>query len=348
MKKDKISFYIISSLLGISLLSGCGKASSVPTVSEDTISENEIAEPVEDTVSDNDIPEEEDDTPENDDPYFVGYTRNGHTIQNIEGLTYIDGTLIVNKSYPLPEDYDPGDLIPVVNAAFTQMQQDAKAEGYTLTNISGFRSYELQKELYFFYVRRNGGIDVADCFSARPGFSEHQTGMAMDLNSCLTSFGDSPTGIWLKEHCADYGFIIRYPEGKEEITGFIYEPWHIRYVGKELAKELMASGKCLEEYFGIDSAYTEEDDENIREMQASLPSGGGGNTTPNVPVIPDPVPTDPTPEVLPSFIDPVTGFIFNPNTGLYYDPVTYLPIDMTTMQPVQVIPDPAVPEVPAQ
>ena len=89
------------------------------------------------------------------------------------------------------------------------------------------------------------GQEAADRYSARPGHSEHQSGLAADINSLYQSWGETEEGIWLNTHCADYGFIIRYPEGKESITGYMYEPWHIRYVGKELSSKLYNSGDWI-------------------------------------------------------------------------------------------------------
>ena len=97
---------------------------------------------------------------------------------------------------------------------------------------------------------------MADTFSARPGFSEHQTGLTIDCNTIDDAFGQTKEAQWLAEHCADYGFIIRFPDGKEDITGYQYEPWHIRYVGVDTAKEIDQLGVSLEEYLGVQSEYT--------------------------------------------------------------------------------------------
>jgi len=167
--------------------------------------------------------------------------------------TYIDGILIVNKSYPLPETYNPG-VDPDAQTALDALIAGAALDEVYLWQQSGFRSYETQKTLYNNYVARDGK-EEADRYSARPGHSEHQTGLAFDLNSLDQSFGETKEGIWLAEHCAEYGFIIRYPAGKEEVTGYMYEPWHIRYIGTETAKLVTESGLCLEEYFGIPSCY---------------------------------------------------------------------------------------------
>lgn len=168
--------------------------------------------------------------------------------------TYIDGVLIVNKTYKLPKDYNPGSLDDAVIKAFYQMQEDAKSEGLSLWIASGFRSYEAQERIYNNYVNREGQ-EIADTFSARAGFSEHQTGLAFDLNTISDSFADTTEGVWVADNAHKYGFIIRYPKGKESITGYKYEPWHLRYVGVEFATELYDSDLTLEEYFNIKSAY---------------------------------------------------------------------------------------------
>ncbi len=182
----------------------------------------------------------------------------GNTSSN-EGsaeLTYIDGILIVNKTYALPEDYAPG-VDPTAKAAFDEMAADAAEEGLNLYISSGYRSYEYQAGLYDRYVARDGQ-EVADTYSARPGHSEHQTGLAFDLNTISMDFAETAEGIWVTEHCHEYGFIIRYPSGKEDVTGYQYEPWHIRYLGVETATAVWESGLCLEEYLNITSVYAEE------------------------------------------------------------------------------------------
>ncbi len=167
--------------------------------------------------------------------------------------TYIKGILIANKTYPLPSTYNPG-VDPVANAALQEMFAAAKSEGLNLFVKSGFRSYSTQKSLYNSYVKRDGQA-AADRYSARPGHSEHQTGLAFDINKAHSSFAGSPEANWLAANCYKYGFIIRYPEGKEAITGYIYEPWHVRYLGVQTATEVYNSGLCLEEYLGITSKY---------------------------------------------------------------------------------------------
>ena len=174
-------------------------------------------------------------------------------VEVIDGVTYIDGTLIVNKTYSVPEYYGSG-LDEDALGAFTEMADQASADGIYLYIVSGFRSYWTQYSTYNYFCSERG-ISQADRVSARPGHSEHQTGLSMDINSTSFSFEDTPEAQWRDENCWRYGFIIRYPRGKEEITGYAYEPWHIRYVGRELAEELYNSGLTLEEYFGITSRY---------------------------------------------------------------------------------------------
>lgn len=171
-----------------------------------------------------------------------------------DGITYIQGLMIVNKSYPLPKEYNPGAMTPETKAAYDEMLKDAAAAGLTLKSVSDFRSYETQDQLYKNYCARDGQA-AADTYSARPGHSEHQTGLAIDINCAGSAFDNTPEAKWLAENCWKYGFILRYPKGKENITGYQYESWHIRYVGKDWAKKITDSGLTMEEYFQIDSKY---------------------------------------------------------------------------------------------
>jgi D-alanyl-D-alanine carboxypeptidase len=171
-----------------------------------------------------------------------------------EGITYINGILVVNKTYSLPADYNP-EVNSEAHTALCTMFADAAKEGLSLWVKSGLRTYADQKWQYNVYVERDGK-ELADTYSARPGHSEHQTGLAFDLNSLYKSFGDTAEGKWLAANCHRYGFIIRYPAGKEHITGYMYEPWHVRYVGTEHATAMAESGQCLEEYLGITSVYS--------------------------------------------------------------------------------------------
>ena len=142
------------------------------------------------------------------------------------------------------------------------MFQAAQNEkGYNMWAQSGFRSYDTQKSIYNRYVN-NDGKAKADRYSARPGYSEHQTGLAFDVcakdKPCINSgFDDTPEAKWLSENAYKYGFILRYVKGKEDETGYMYESWHFRYVGKELAEKLYNDGNwiTMETYFGITSSY---------------------------------------------------------------------------------------------
>ncbi len=182
-------------------------------------------------------------------------------IQQIDGITYVNGILIANKTYGLPSTYNPGGLTDDTYTAFQQLSLDAAYAGLDIYLSSGFRSYETQDQIYNNYVW-SYGQETADTFSARPGYSEHQTGLAIDVNTIDDSFAGTPEAIWLEQHCYEYGFIIRYPKGKDSITGYKYEPWHIRYVGKEVAQAVHDAGVAcgdstitLEEYLGITSVY---------------------------------------------------------------------------------------------
>lgn len=169
-----------------------------------------------------------------------------------DGTIYsVDGILIVNKKYGLPADYAPGEN-PEASAALAQLISAMQSQGLSVSNsYSGFRSYEYQNQLYNGYVAANGQ-ESADTFSARPGFSEHQTGLAFDLMDAGGALLTLPTeSAWLLEHAPEYGFIVRYQEGKESITGYQAEPWHIRYIG-ERAKEIADSGLTLEEFLGVE------------------------------------------------------------------------------------------------
>lgn len=169
--------------------------------------------------------------------------------------TYIGGILIANKTYALPKDYNPG-LDPTCKAQFDLLSQAAAAEGLNIWLASGFRSYDSQAAIYNNYLNWYGQ-EKTDTLSARPGHSEHQTGLAIDVNSITDSFANTPEAAWLAEHAHEFGFIIRYPKGKEHITGYKYEPWHIRYLGVETAAAVYNSGLTLEEYLGITSCYAE-------------------------------------------------------------------------------------------
>ena len=194
--------------------------------------------------------------PQKEDVDLSGVSTKGYEIKRVNGIYYVKGILVANKTYSLPSDYNPGGLLKEFNTAFNKMKADAAKEGISLWVSSGFRSYSLQNGLYNQYSASYGKAS-ADTFSARPGHSEHQTGLAADLNQIDQSFGNTKAGKWLANNCYKYGFILRYPQGKQSITGYIYEPWHFRYIGDE-AENLYNNGEwiTLEEYLGIDSKYS--------------------------------------------------------------------------------------------
>ena len=175
-----------------------------------------------------------------------------------------DGNLIlVNKFYHLKEDYTPSDLVSLSGnynkgannkmrneaaLAFMKMVDAAKLDNIILYNMSAFRSYDYQVNLYDRYIKRDGK-EAADKYSARPGYSEHQSGLCSDLNNISDSFEGTDEAIWLKNNAYKYGFILRFPKGKEDITGYKYEPWHYRYVGVSAAKIIYEDNITLEEYY---------------------------------------------------------------------------------------------------
>lgn len=175
---------------------------------------------------------------------------------DIDFVCEVNGIPIANKTYPVPKTYNPGLLTETYNA-FMELKQAAYLDGIEINFMSGFRSYEEQVEVYKGWNEKYS--NEADRVSARPGYSEHQLGLAIDVNSIEFTFADTPEGKWLAENCYKYGFIIRYKEGTEDITGYMYEPWHIRYLSKEIAEEVHFSGLTLEEYLGIDSRYRIEE-----------------------------------------------------------------------------------------
>lgn len=181
-------------------------------------------------------------------------------------------TVLVDKQYKLPDGYEPTDLVyPDVRFTFNdkidkrKMRKEAagaledlfagaEKDGIYLAGVSAYRSQATQKTLFNRYVEKDG-MEKALTYSAFPGTSEHQTGLSIDVSGsdgkCAAEdcFGGTPEAEWLADHAPEYGFIIRYPEGKDAITGYKYEPWHIRYVGKELSQELEEKGLTLEEYY---------------------------------------------------------------------------------------------------
>lgn len=175
--------------------------------------------------------------------------------------------IVVNKKRPLPSSYVPSDLTSVAGglmraqaaSGLQTLLAASKQAGVPMQIISSYRSYATQASTYSGYVAKDG-VAQADTYSARPGHSEHQTGLAVDLGNGTCNleicFGDTPAGKWLAANAYQYGFIIRYKNGTTPITGYQYEPWHIRYVGTALAAELQKSGQTMEQFFGLPAAPT--------------------------------------------------------------------------------------------
>lgn len=174
-------------------------------------------------------------------------------------------TVVVNKKHRLPSAYAPsltsvagGQMRPEAASALQNLMNDASSEGASMVIVSSYRSYQTQVSTYQYWVDTQGQAQ-ADRESARPGHSEHQTGLAVDLGnpdgSCrlLACFGDGAAGQWLATNAHKYGFIIRYPNGKEAQTGYIYEPWHLRYLGVETATAVKNSGQTLDQYYGVEA-----------------------------------------------------------------------------------------------
>ncbi|MCR4805811.1 MAG: M15 family metallopeptidase [Clostridia bacterium] len=182
-----------------------------------------------------------------------------------------DVLVLVNKTHPVTRDYVADDLVTVEHCdpsvgtadtkkmrktaadAIEQLIAGAAQDGYTLCMRTGYRSYDYQDYLFNSYAASYGEAE-ANTYSARPGQSEHQTGWCCDVGIPgwgLTAFDDTPEAAWVAENCWKYGFILRYPANKTDITGYIYESWHIRYVGLEVAEYITENGLTLEEYLGI-------------------------------------------------------------------------------------------------
>ena len=204
--------------------------------------------------------------PEQTDSNADGAADNGHKMQQVDGMTFVDGILVVNKTYSLPKDYAPG-IDPAAQKAFDEMAGAAFNDGIYLYINSGYRSYDEQYSLYSSYAAERG-VAEADRVSSRPGYSEHQSGLCFDVNSTEFSFSRTKEARWIANHCADYGFIIRFPKGKEAITGYEYEAWHIRYVGVDIAKDMTEKGLCLEEYLGVTWDYLNAADGISQETMA--------------------------------------------------------------------------------
>ncbi len=183
-------------------------------------------------------------------------------------------TVIVNKARPLePETYVPDDLADLTaipggasqqmrseaGDALVAMRQEAADAGAAFSVATAYRSYGFQESLFGDYAAEHG-VNSAERFSARPGYSEHQTGLAVDIYASAACrikrcFGEEAAGEWVAEHGWEHGFVVRYPDGSEDVTGYVYEPWHLRYVGAEMASAMHESGAAtLEEYLELSPA----------------------------------------------------------------------------------------------
>lgn len=235
----------------------------------------------EETQEENKVDEENDSREETEEEQEDEVNKHIAKVEEDTGLHVVDNPessqVYLNKQRKLPDGYEPADLVdPNVyhyaaeGDSKRQMREEAakaleslfklaKEQGIELIAVSGYRSYDRQKQIYDSSVTTNGQ-EYADKYSASPGTSEHQTGLAMDIGSSTEtvatlleeSFKQTSEGEWLAENAHYEGFIIRYPEGKTGITGYNYEPWHIRYVGKEIATAIYDDDLTLEEYFGYD------------------------------------------------------------------------------------------------
>lgn len=191
----------------------------------------------------------------------IGLDREFYT-NIVEINNYDDELVLVNKYYKLPDNYSASGLKNLTLDYSNQKQKvkesiidniesmfdDAKKAGYKLKVISGYRTQSTQNTL-FNNSKKNNGLTHALLYSAKPGHSEHQTGYAIDINTVQDSFVNTKEYAWLKENSYKYGFIERYPKGKEFITGYGFEPWHYRYVGLDVAAKIYVEDITLEEYY---------------------------------------------------------------------------------------------------
>ncbi|MGF9660551.1 M15 family metallopeptidase [Arthrobacter crystallopoietes] len=197
-------------------------------------------------------------------PAATAATVNGYEIDEVSSLQ-----VVVNKHRKLnPQSYVPSRMVRIQGQslraeaadAYKKFASAAKKAGVSIVPVSGYRSYNQQASLYNNYVLQYGQ-ETADTLAARPGYSEHQTGLAMDIGNpggtCALEpcFANTPAGKWAAEHADDYGFITRYPKGAEATTGYTYEPWHLRYVGTSLVADMNDGGfLTLEDFFRLDAA----------------------------------------------------------------------------------------------
>lgn len=249
-------FKVFCTLIIVTIISVACANESQPNIEYDTSDENVVKEDSngDDDGTEDDLIQEED----------------REIIDSIDIVNDESYTALVNKFNNLSDNYTPDDLVtvavptilenPEVNQlreeasqALTDMFAAAEQADLFLFARSGFRSYDTQVHLFNGYAEKHGE-EAANTYSAKPGFSEHQTGLVMDVTSesvqfqLTEQFGDVPEGEWIRDHAHEFGFIIRYPQGKEDITGYIYEPWHLRYLGKDVAAAVYESNVTYEEF----------------------------------------------------------------------------------------------------
>ena len=276
-KKNKQQILLVLIVTSLIFFAAC----SNPTSSIDNPNNNSENNQIEEDINNNDDIKNDDnkdnendqkddviDQPKEDDNKVVEtFLDENDIITNQDSIE-----VVVNKERNLSDDYVPSDLVKITDVPTClenpEVNQLRKSAADALTKMfeaamdeievqlyarSGYRSYNTQVALYNGYVS-NHGKEAADKFSAKPGQSEHQTGLAMDITSdsvnlqLTEDFGDTDEGIWVSENAHRFGFIVRYQKGKEDITGYMYEPWHVRYVGEDLATKVYESGLTLEEY----------------------------------------------------------------------------------------------------
>lgn len=248
---------VLSILLSVALIftfAACGKTEKAPAEEPDVKQEEPVEAPVEE-------PEPEEVRP------AMTTSLDAYPLSEVTD----DLLVLINKTHKITEDYAADDLVTVEHCdtsvgtestrkmrkiaadAVEELIAGAKEAGFDIVMRTGYRSYDYQDYLFNYWVEKDG-VEAAEQYSARPGTSEHQSGLCCDLGRIgysLSSFDDSQEAVWVAENGWKYGFILRYPKDKMDITGYKYESWHIRYVGLEAAKIIYDEGLTLEEYLGI-------------------------------------------------------------------------------------------------
>ncbi|HIV80777.1 MAG TPA: M15 family metallopeptidase [Candidatus Avanaerovorax faecigallinarum] len=280
-KKRKAGIVIAAVLLALALGSAAWYGSAVESgrivkdnqTTEESGPEEKNEEEKQDEETEEEVPEEEasegeeeiSSEEENGESANSGSSQNtGDSYPRPAGTSVVSNpesiAVLVNKANFLPEGWEPSDLVSVgggqqlraeAATALSSLKAAAEADGYTFNVISGYRTKETQISLYSNYMAQDP--EGAPYLSAYPRSSEHELGLAMDISpdwSLHYDLLETGLGKWMTAHAHEYGWILRYPEGKTEVTGYVFEAWHYRYVGKSLAAEIKSSGLTLEEYYG--------------------------------------------------------------------------------------------------